>query len=432
MVDYLRLLKTWYRLISFQHKNLEDIHKYQMKRLKALLNHAYERVPMYKEYYDQHGFHPSSVLRYADVERIPTISKDVMRSYPLEKRIANNFSMRNLHKETTAGSSGMPLEIWTDKTEALIQTMKTFRFLRAWGYLPFYNTVQLWPPKELKKSFVQKLGVMRRQLVSTMDSSQVVIKNLMKARCDVLFSTRSLLEIYAFELKKQSTQINPKILVSGGEVMTEEQRAFLKESYGCEVLEVYGSMEIGNIAWGCPENPKSLHIDMETVFVNYSRFTTAVKEKENSIIVTNLENYVMPFIRYNLGDLIIAPEAEQCSCGRSLPVLGKVVGRDDDKISYKGQVYNFQFFNRYLRHYFYIKKVQVYQGVEGNVEFRIQLFSDDAEMREKCVQDIAGAFGGIFLPLIIRFLSEIPLTKAGKSKMIVKEKYGDQSESRNL
>ena len=78
-----------------------------------------------------------------------------------------------------------------------------------------------------------------------------------------------------------------------------------------------------------------------------------------SIIVTNLENYVMPFIRYDLGDLVLLPGNNRCTCGRTLPLLGKVLGRNDDILEYEGRKYYFHFFYNYFKNYLYIKKYKI-------------------------------------------------------------------------
>jgi phenylacetate-coenzyme A ligase PaaK-like adenylate-forming protein len=50
------------------------------------------------------------------------------------------------------------------------------------------------------------------------------------------------------------------------------------------------------------------------------------------VVVTGLHNFVQPFIRYRLGDVAVRRprSAGPCACGRALPVLERVEGRDDD------------------------------------------------------------------------------------------------------
>jgi phenylacetate-coenzyme A ligase PaaK-like adenylate-forming protein len=43
------------------------------------------------------------------------------------------------------------------------------------------------------------------------------------------------------------------------------------------------------------------------------------------VVVTSLHNFATPLIRYELGDL--AEFGAPCACGRSLPVISRVLGR---------------------------------------------------------------------------------------------------------
>jgi len=423
MINYWRLLKTWQRLKSFQYRNIQNIRNYQLDRFKILIQHAYKRVPMYREFYDSHGFKPSLVRNYEDIEDVPVITKDTIRGFPPKERVDSRISEKDVLKETTSGSTGEPLEIWSDRTEGFVESMKCIRFLREWGYSPFHNTVQLWrEDADPKKSLIQKFGLFRRQIVSIMDKPDTVVENLRRSTCDVFFATRSSLEIFAEELNKRNMRIRPNILISGSEVLTNEQRQFFRTTYGCDTLEIYGCVETGNIAWGCPINPDNLHIDMETVVVSlFDLKSTPTGTKEACIAVTSLENFVMPFVKFDIGDVILLPRNNVCSCGRTLPILGKVLGRNDDILQHKGRNYNFHFFYNYFKNYLYISKYQIFQDKNGNIEFRIHLSHDTEESRKRCLSDLSSAFSKHFSTLNIRFVKRFSVSPTGKFKVIERE-----------
>ena len=120
MTNYSRLLRTWQRLRKFQYRDSEHIKAFQLTRFKKLLRHAYEKIPMYREFYDSHGFTPSQVRYFEDIEEVPVITKDIIRSFPVKKRVDPSISEKLVHKVTTSGSTGEPLEIWNNRTESLI------------------------------------------------------------------------------------------------------------------------------------------------------------------------------------------------------------------------------------------------------------------------------------------------------------------------
>jgi len=423
MPDYLRLLTTCYRLKRFQTLEMEAIKQYQMVRFKTLVHQAYARVPMYREFYKACHFHPSSLsTHYEDMERVPVISKNVIRSFPLSKRVDPRWTGKNILKETTSGSTGKPIEIWNNRTQGLIQTLKCIRFLYAWGYSMFDNTIQLWGDiRHPKTSPVQKIGLFNRRLFSIKDDMSKNLIALGKTRCDVLSSTRSSLESLADALETAEIDLKPKLLVSEGEIITDEHRRRFQAVFGCKTIEIYGCAETGNIAWECPEKG-NLHTDMETVAVNYDNVEiNSAGQKTGAVVVTNLENNVMPFIRYNLGDSIVLPENTRCGCGRTLEVLGRVQGRDEDVISYKGEKYSWHYFYSYFKDYSYIRQYRIIQATSGRIRFVIQLFDNTKAQRQYCRRHLISVFDHVFSDLEICFTNRFPTTPGKKMKVI--ERY---------
>jgi phenylacetate-CoA ligase len=396
---------------------------FQLKRFKKLLCYAYEKIPIYRELYDSHGFTPSQVRYFEDIEKVPVITKDIIRSFPIKKRVDSNIPEKLVHKITTSGSTGEPLEIWNNRTESLIQTLKGIRFLREWGYSPLDNTIRLWGgDSEIKKSVVQKLGLFRRKDLAILEQPNMVINELAESRCDVLIGVRSSLEALADALEKNNAKIRPQICVSMGEMLMEEHRERFKKQFGCKTLSIYGSEEMGNIAWECPRFERNLHVEMETVILNLQETEFSNEKQLRSVIVTNLESYTMPFIRYKLEDFIILPEENVCKCGRTLPLLGEVRGRHDDNLDYDGKKYYWSFFYNYMADMQYIKKYKIIQTKKGSIEFRIQLFHNTDSTRRKCISDLSAAFKNHFSPLSIRFVDKFQLSHNRKFKVLEKEK----------
>jgi phenylacetate-CoA ligase len=418
----LKLARTWRRLKSFQHKNIDEIKAYQLIRFKQLIQEAYECVPMYRELYDSLGFDPRSIHTYADIANVPIINKDIVRSFPVSKRVNSRLSKATIHRETTSGSTGQPIEIWTEQTESLIQTLKAIRFLGEWGYSPFDMTIQLWrADTKPKKSIVQKLGCLDRKIVSILNDVDTVITELTQTRCDVLYATRSSLEIFGSELMKRERTLRPKILVCCCEPLTETHQHLFKEIFGCDTLEIYGAVEAGNIGWGCPAQPDHLHLDLETVLVDFVNIETRPDgSKVGSIVVTNLENQVMPFIKYELGDLVLLPEHNLCACGRTLPVLGRVLGRNDDILEVNGRKFNFHYFYNYFKNFLYINQYKIVQTAEGDIEFRIHLTHDSTENQQRCLADLSAVFGEYFSPVNIHFVDGFSVSSNGKFKVLEK------------
>ena len=433
MTNYARLLRTWQRLRTFQYRDLEYIKASQLARFKKLLRHAYEKIPMYREFYDSQGITPSQVRYFEEIEEVPVITKDIIRSFPIRKRVAPGIPEKLVYKVRTSGSTGEPLEIWNNRTESLIQTLKGIRFLREWGYSPLDNTIRLWGgDSETKKSVVQKYGLFKRKDVAILDQPDVAINEISQSGCDVLMGVRSSLEALADALEIRNVQIKPHICVSMGEMVMEEHRKRFEKLFGCKTLSIYGCEEIGNIAWECPVSERNLHVDMETVLLNLEENNSPDEERLRSVIATNLESFTMPFIRYKLGDYVLSPEEKVCKCGRTLPLLGEVRGRHDDILEHHGRKYYWNFFYNQLVDKQYIKKYKIIQTIKGSIEFRILLSENNEDTRSICISDLSAAFKDHFSPLSIRFVDDFELPPNRKFKVLEKESAtGDYSLARD-
>jgi len=100
------------------------------------------------------------------------------------------------------------------------------------------------------------------------------------------------------------------------------------ETFNCEVFDRYGCREVGNIAHECNEH-HGLHISSDIQVVEIlDNENNAVVDEPGKVIVTNLTNYTMPFIRYDLEDIAILKDGV-CNCGRGFPCLDKIIGRGD-------------------------------------------------------------------------------------------------------
>jgi phenylacetate-CoA ligase len=346
-----------------------------------------------------------------------------MQSYPLRKRFDVSVPEKNVKKGRTSGSTGQPLDIRSVRTEGLIQLLKILRFLREWGYSPFHYTIRLWGGSAPIKLIVNKFGLFRIKDVEILDKPASAVDEVLKSRPDILFASRSSLEALADELDKRKIEFKPRILVSTGEILMEKHRKMFLEKYGCNTLNCYSSEEMGSIAWECPDHHRNIHTDMETVLINFRNVFPQSNGKIGSIILTNLERFVMPFIRYDQEDRILIPSNSQCPCGRTLPLLGRVLGRNDDVIDYNGREYYWNFFYNILvkENFKYIKRYKIIQTKEGSIEFIILLFQDNNETRKKCISDLKFEFENHFKPINIRFVDDFSLQPNRKFKVIEKE-----------
>ena len=132
-------------------------------------------------------------------------------------------------------------------------------------------------------------------------------------------------------------EIHPDIVLTGGELLTDEIRQKLEKKFGCYVQTHYSCTEGGQIACECSE--KHLHINedwviLEPVDQDYRPVPCGVMS--DKVLITNLANYVQPFIRYEITDRVIVHD-EKCACGRSSYWI-EIEGRTDDVLTFSNGV----------------------------------------------------------------------------------------------
>lgn len=112
-----------------------------------------------------------------------------------------------------------------------------------------------------------------------------------------------------------------------GETLGSEVRAACHEAWGVPLVDMYSAQEIGYIALQCPENENVYHVQAENLYVEIvDEEGRPCKEGEiGRVLITTLHNFAMPLLRYEIGDY--AEVGAPCTCGRTLPVLSSVMGR---------------------------------------------------------------------------------------------------------
>ena len=171
--------------------------------------------------------------------------------------------------------------------------------------------------------------------------------------------------------------IHPDVVITGGELLTEEIRRKLTGKFGCYVQTHYSCTEAGEIACECSEG--HLHINEDWVIlepVDGENKPVAEGERSHHVLITNLANRIQPFIRYELTDRVIV-HGEQCPCGRTTRWL-EIEGRTDDILTFPGGVRVAPMsLYKILEEVRAVRRFQLIQRAEDRLELR--LVSDDPE-----------------------------------------------------
>lgn len=118
-----------------------------------------------------------------------------------------------------------------------------------------------------------------------------------------------------------------------GAVVSPELRARTRQWLDAPIADTYSSEEMGYVALQCPDSG-FYHVMAETMLVEVvdddGRPTTP--GRTGRLLLTDLRNYATPMIRYEIGDH--AEPGPPCPCGRGLPTLVRIAGRERNLMSY--------------------------------------------------------------------------------------------------
>jgi phenylacetate-CoA ligase len=355
------LRQFWYAgtLLRNQWKSREEIEKMQLKRLKAIVDHAYRNTVLYHRKFKRAGIHPSDIQSLRDLRKIPLTTKDEMRK--TEEAMARGYSLKNCSVHTTTGSTGKKLKIFYNKDASDLYSALNFRRavsvgMRLWHvYCPVSN-VEGDEPRLSLAEFSRVIPIPGDL------NEKAIVALLDKIRPDVLGGHPITVFLVAREVGKQQLDLPLKSVHIGGELSIPEERRLIEDVFNCKTFNKYGSMELRHIAWECSHH--GMHMDADNNILEFIKDGEPVAPGEpGEIVGTNLWNRAMPFIRYRQND-IASPSDEICTCGRGLPLLSLLQGRRDDFIIAEGE---FIPPNRTVPIFFPLHEIDAFQMIQESL-----------------------------------------------------------------
>lgn len=316
-----------------ERRSLDELQALQSKKLRRLVKYAYEYVPFYRDLYDRAGVHPDDIRSVADIVKLPIIDKNDLRNAQpgmwMDRRAQNKDKLVRI---ITSGSSGSPLEFYITRQCDHIRKAQFLRPLITNGRGLFDSLVRLTYRDEIPFKWFQKIGLLREYRISVLKSAEEKIERIIRIKPDILYGYPSMLNELAHEIRGRGIHYTPKLIFTDSELLLSSVRAFISETFQADVIDIYGTYEIDNVAYECREH-RGYHIAIDHVVMEFIRNgIPAAAGNEAEIVCTVLDNFTMPFIRYNLHD-IAGYSDEKCLCGRTFPLMHIINGREGDYIT---------------------------------------------------------------------------------------------------
>jgi len=399
----------------------EQIAELQWRKLKALLEHCHREVPYYRKQWTALGVTPDDIKTPADYARLPLLTKADIRTN-FEDLKAESWKGRILYK-ATGGSTGEPLRFGYTRESHERRTAVMWRGYGWAGARMGRRTLYLWGGavgdpgrKQLLKDRLYHAAFGRRVLDSfpMSESNMASYADAIDAyRPDIMVAyVGPLVRLSQWMLATGRRVHKPEGILGGAEALLGYQREIIERAFGAPAYNTYGCREFMLIASEC-EQRDGLHVNADHLFVE----TLPALD----VVVTDLSNYGMPFIRYQNGDLA-TPSSTVCACGRGLPMLKSVDGRKLDAIRTRlGHVLPGEFFPHMLKDIPGLRRFQVVQRSLDALDISIvrgEGFEDSG--LDYARREIAKVIGDA-AEIRFHFVDEIPTGANGKFRVTISE-----------
>ncbi|SFC66136.1 phenylacetate-CoA ligase [Polaromonas sp. OV174] len=400
---------------------------FQLQRLRDLLQDAAAHVPYYRDLFARLGFDAASIKSTADLQRLPFLTKPVIRANTDALRHAQ---AQGLARFNTGGSSGEPLVFFIGKKRVSHDVAAKWRATRWWGVDIGDPEIVVWgSPIELAKQDHFKHWrdkLLRTQLLPAFEMSETkldqFISTIRSVKPRMLFGYPSALTHIARHAEKRGvsmTDLGIKVAFVTSERLYDEQRNTISKVFGCRVANGYGGRDAGFIAHECPAG--SMHLTADDTVVEIVNDAGQVQPPgvAGEIVVTHLSTNDFPFIRYRTGDIGVLG-ATRCSCGRGLPLLQDIQGRSTDFVTAAdGTVMHGLSLIYILRD---LPGVNAFKVVQESQELiRVLLVTEEGFAPDGAAKIISGFRQrlGADVSVNVEFVDNIPAEKSGKFRYII-------------
>ncbi|MDG5467421.1 hypothetical protein P9J64_03710 [Deltaproteobacteria bacterium IMCC39524] len=288
-----------------------------------------------------------------------------------------NTKAKRVYMNSSGGSTGIPVNIWQDENYYMQSRATKFVSDRMQGWYQGCREVRLWgAPKDfslIKGPRAQfRMWLKNLTWLDSFDMGEnemtEMVETINKIKPEVIIAYASSIYILAKFIKENNLNIKTRLrgIISSAEILFPHMRDEIESVFNANVLNRYGSREVGCIATEC-QKKNGLHLHMYDHIVEVvDDQNRQVFDEEGRILVTSLNNYAMPIIRYEIGDLGVFSEGH-CECGIQGYLLDKIVGRSSDSIkTATGRIIH----GEYFTHIFYgMKGVKSFQFVQESLEY---------------------------------------------------------------
>jgi len=414
-----------------QYWDEDRIYEYQLKKLRGLISYSKKNVPYYDDLFKKIKITKNDIKTLNDINKIPILTKEIMRKNG-NKLLSRNYKKYKLKKGKTGGTTGVPVLVYKDTANRSFTWASYYRWYDWMGIHYSDKILTFWGANTvLSESLISKLYSNLHQSFQNeiFINSFKMNESDMEQIANIIFKNKpvcikgylsAIIKFAEFVDRKKYSFTFIRAISTTTETLLPHNRKYIESIFNAPVFDQYGCGEVSSISFECAQH-NGLHINQEHVICEVlDNNDQPIINSTGRVVATDLDNYVMPFIRFETGDMATLSN-EKCSCGIKHPLMKSIEGRSIDTIVLKdGNHVHGVFFTDILYELNIladqIQRFQIYQEIPGSIEFRIERIKG---LEVSTLIKIKNVFLNFLNEVKVIEMDELPLSKSGKFSYIV-------------
>lgn len=407
--------------------NPDNIRATRNAKLQKLIRYCFERIKYYRELFDKEGIKPEDISSSADLHRVPFLTKEQLRSRYWD------FLPRELppcRVSRTSGSTGIPVCILSDRNSRMFNSAAVIRCRQALGIglaarpilTPLKNENE--PDRKAHWTFLQ--GIHKtyyiNPYVDSHENIQYAEQLLSRLKEPAVIGITPAIRALAYKVRDGVfPSFRPGVILTTGQWLEPQVKRLLESTFDAKVADIYACNEAGDVAWQCLRGA-GYHINADNVIVEIVKENKPAEPGEvGEVVITNLNRYAMPIIRYKNGDLA-RMATELCPCGCKLAMLAEIIGRTgEDILLPDGKVVPWNQLKSLMNHP-QIRQFQILQDADGSLKIRYIAEKDaDAARLEHLLLYRHKNLLGPSITIVMQRTNKIPPAPSGKTRLVISQ-----------
>lgn len=405
----------------------EAIRKYELAEIKRIVSHAFENTKGYRRQFENAGINPEDINSVEDFRRLPFVTKEMIRDG------LDDYSCEYPNREyiTTGGSTGIPTGMYRDPISFAKELASKAHQYHRIGWREgdrqmVFRGLQI--ETENRIQFAPEFNELRCSTYEFIpEQMEVYRQKAFEYHPEWIRCYPSSGYVFANYLKESGKPF-PKIkgMLCSSENLYDFQRNLFEDVFGKEarIFVHYGHYEMSALAGFC-EKTDDYHVLPQYGFVEVldKQGNLVTKEGEvGEIVATSFIMEATPFIRFRTEDLAVFKGWGCRECGRPYQIWERIEGRLQELVQTEtGRLISTSMLNMHDDSYDYLKQFQFHQKERGKVIFRFIPKIGCSEDFMKSVENKLQAKLGSDIKLEMESVTEIPLTKRGKHRLLIQE-----------